>query len=543
MKIKDQLYYLLKNTAWALLASAVFLSCQRNENLSNVFTYNESNGIASLDPAFARDLEIMWATNQLFDGLVEMDSTLNIVPSVARRWELSSDKKTYTFTLREDVYFHASPLFNSPNTRKVVANDFVYSFRRILDPALASPGQWIFNMVDTLREGGFEAPNDSTLVVHLRQPFPPFLGMLTTQYCNVVPREVVEHYGADFRAHPIGCGPFQFAHWYENVALVFHRFPNYWQQDDQGVALPYLDAVKIDLVKDMSVEFQGLLQGRYDFMSGIHPAFKDELLTGRGELREAYNQQLRMQRTPFIKTDYLGFYIDPTASASPLQSPMVRKALNLAIDKKYMVRYLRNNTVFPAGLRFVPPALLPAAAHDTSEVNVEQAKRWLMEANYPSDFTIVMSTTSDYADLLEFVQHQWAAIGVKSEVQVLQSSAFRDASAKGQLMCFRKSWLADYADAENFFALFTSANFCPAGPNYTHFSSAAFDDLYAAANNADSDSIRNDIFLKMDALLREELPCIPLYYDQVTHFVRTSVSGLQTNPVNMLDLKTVKKKP
>lgn len=544
MKINDQLYYLFKNTARVCIACTVFLSCHQREDLSNVFTYNESNGIASLDPAFARDLEIMWATNQLFDGLVEMDSALHIVPSVCKHWEISPDKKTYTFLLRQDVYFHSSPVFAVPDARKVVAEDFVYSFQRILDPSTASPGQWIFSMVDTSRTGGFEAPNDSTFIIHLSQPFPPFLGMLTTQYASVVPKEVVEHYGADFRSHPIGCGPFQFAYWYENVALVFHRFPHYYQKDEQGKNLPYLDAVKIDLVKDMSVEFQGLLQGRYDFMSGIHPAFKDELLTGNGELRDAYSGQLRLQRTPFIKTDYLGFYIDPASGPSPLHSPLVRKALNAAIDKKYMVRYLRNNTVFPAGKRFVPPVLLSdAAAPDLVQTNAAQARLWLKEAQFPEDYTIMMSTTSDYADLLEFIQHQWAAVGVKAEVQVMQSSAFKDASAKGQLMCFRKSWLADYADAENFFALFTTNNFCPAGPNYTHYTSTVFDQLYAAANQASSDSTRQELFLQMDALLQEDLPCIPLYYDQVTHFVRTNITGLQTNPVNMLDLKSVKKTP
>jgi len=264
--------YIIKySIALSVMALLLFSACnsaKRNED-ENVFCYNENNGITSLDPAFSRDLEIMWATNQLFDGLVEMDSNLNIIPCIAKRWEISEDGLQYKFILRDSVFFHASQLFSDTSGRKVIASDFVYSFNRILSPKVASPGKWIFSNVNVELNNGFEAPDDTTFIIHLKEPFQPFLGMLSMQYCSVVPNEVVEHYGQDFREHPVGTGPFKFAFWYENVALVFHRSEKFWQRDEQGVQLPYLDAVKIDFVKDMSVEFQGLLQGKYDFMSGI----------------------------------------------------------------------------------------------------------------------------------------------------------------------------------------------------------------------------------------------------------------------------------
>ena len=101
---------------------------------SNVFRYNENNGISTLDPAFARDLEIMWATNQLFDGLVEMNAQFEIIPSIAHSWIISDDAKTYTFYIRDNVFFHDSPVFPNGKGRKVIAQDFVYSFNRIRDP-------------------------------------------------------------------------------------------------------------------------------------------------------------------------------------------------------------------------------------------------------------------------------------------------------------------------------------------------------------------------------------------------------------------------
>lgn len=530
--------------------SAFFISCQHETSTDDeVFYYNESLGIATLDPAFSRDLEVMWATNQLFDGLVELDSQMQVIPCIANHWEISEDGLTYTFHLRNDVYFHPSPLFADTSGRKVVAQDFVYTFNRLLDPSMASPATWIFASLDQEHHGGFEALNDSTLQIYLKEPFQPFLGMMSMQYCNVVPQEVVEHYGAEFRNHPVGSGPFKFAFWYENVALVFHRHAKYWQKDDQGESLPYLKAVKIDFVKDMSVEFQGLLQGRYDFMSGIYASFKDELIDQQGNLAAVYADQLYFQKTPFIKTDYLGVMMDPDMEVnrnSPLMDSRVRQAISCAIDRNNMVKHLRNNTVFAAENGFVPPVLNPIGKNSVFYAyDPKRAAQLLAEAGYPGGKgmpEIVISTVSDYTDLIEYIQHQLGKIGIAVKVNVLQGPALREQSAKGQLAVFRKSWLADYADAENFLAVFYSGNFCPAGPNYTHYHNVEFDALYQKAKSESNDSLRLEMYALMNNILMRDAPVIPLYYDQVSHFIRQGVTGLQTNPVNMLDLRTVKKR-
>lgn len=528
---------------------AALSACDNSENNEiNVFRYNESNGITSLDPAFSRDLEVMWATNQIFDGLVELDSMLRVVPCIAKSWTISEDGKTYTFHLRDSVYFHTSSCFADSSGRKVVASDFVYSFSRLLDPGIASPAQWIFAQVDKERNGGFEAINDSTLCIYLKQSFQPFLGMLSMQYCNVVPHEVVAKYGADFRSHPIGTGPFKFAFWYEGIALVFHKNERFWQKDEAGKSLPYLDAVKIDFVKDMSVEFQGLLQNRYDFMSGIHNAFKDELLDPAGNISNAYRDLLVFKKTPFIKTDYLGIMVDPDLEItrnSPLMNKKIRQAISYAIDKKSMVKYLRNNTVFPAESGFVPPVLLNEEAGDQYYLyNPEKARQLLAEAGFPGGNglpEIEISTVSDYTDLIEFIQHELSKVGIKVRVNVLQGPALREQSAKGQLAVFRKSWLADYADAENFLAVYYSPNFCPVGPNYTHYKNNEFDRRYLLAIQEKDDAQRTKIYAEMDSILMNDAPVIPLYYDQVSHFLRKNIHGFQTNPVNMLDLRFVSK--
>ena len=240
-----------------LVATLLFSACgnnDRNQGLQ-IFRYNESAGIASLDPAFAKDQAMIWASQQLFNGLVQLDTNLQVQPAIAKRWHISPDGKTYTFTLRNDVYFHRDKLFKN-GRRKVVASDFVYSFARIVDEKVASPGRWIFDEV--LVENGqyaFFAPNDTTFVVKLRQAFSPFLGMLGMPYCSVVPREVVEHYGQDFRQHPVGTGPFKFQRWKENVKLVLRKNESYFERDEQGNPLPYLDAVAVTFIIDKQTVF------------------------------------------------------------------------------------------------------------------------------------------------------------------------------------------------------------------------------------------------------------------------------------------------
>lgn len=527
-----------------VLVAFLFVACGTNSSHDkNVFCYNESNGITSLDPAFARDLEIMWATNQLFDGLVELNDSLQVVPSVAKSFLMSEDLLTYTFILKNNVYFHDNICFHSGQGRKVVASDVVYSFNRILDNTVASPGKWIFELV---AENGFSAQNDSTFTIQLKEPFAPFLGLLTTQYANIVPQEAVQMYGTDFRNHPVGCGPFQFAFWYENVALVFHKNPNYYLKDEFGNTLPYLDAVKIEFVKDMSAEYQGLLQGKYDFMSGIHNAFKDELLDPNGNLSSAYDSQIYLQKTPFIKTDFLGFVIDPALQTNKvLLDPRVRMALHLSINKNDMVKHLRNNTVIPADFGFCSPAA--AKNLNTKKLisfNKKQALDLLAEAGFPNGKnlpTVVLSTTSDYSDLMEYIQHEWQQLGIPCEIQQLQGAAFRDQASKCQLSVFRKSWLADYAHPENFYSVFSTLRFAPNGPNYTHFSNESYDRIYSKmgrSNSADSTLIYSS---QLEEIIHAQTPIIPLFYDQVMHFIRANIKNFPTNSVNMLDLRKVRK--
>jgi peptide/nickel transport system substrate-binding protein len=138
------------------------------------------------------------------------------------------------------VYFHDNEAFPNGKGRKMTAHDIVYSFNRIIDEKTASPGAWIFNdRVDSTKP--FEAINDTLFELHLLRPFNPMLGILSMQYCSIVPHEVVEKWGKDFRSHPCGTGAFVFQQWEEAVAITYRKNNQYWEKDSEGNQLPYID--------------------------------------------------------------------------------------------------------------------------------------------------------------------------------------------------------------------------------------------------------------------------------------------------------------
>ena len=144
------------------------LSCSSREqekDTRTVFRYNESMGITSLDPAFARNQTIIWPVNQIFNGLVQIDDSLNILPCIAKSWEILENGTCYRFILRKDITFHDHPKFEDGKGRRVVASDVVYSFNRIIDPTIAPPGAWIFNNLNTEKEGTINGLKPSMILL------------------------------------------------------------------------------------------------------------------------------------------------------------------------------------------------------------------------------------------------------------------------------------------------------------------------------------------------------------------------------------------
>ncbi len=278
------LYVLLKCCGiFGILLLDLACGTPSKEN-KKIFHYNEHSGITSLDPAFAKSQATMWPAHQLFNTLVEVNDSLEIIPSLAKSWDVSADRLTYIFHLRNDVFFHDDDVFKNKKGKKLTANDVVYSLSRIIDKNTASPGAWIFNgKVDPVLP--FKAIDDTTFQLKLLRPYNPILGILSMQYCSIVAKEAVEKYGNDFRRHPVGTGPFRFVAWEEGQALVLTKNEHYFEKDSAGNSLPYLDGIKVSFYDSKATEFLLFRQKKLDFINDIDASFKDEVLTRKGTLR------------------------------------------------------------------------------------------------------------------------------------------------------------------------------------------------------------------------------------------------------------------
>ena len=551
MKLKKQSPLSLKN----LIKEKIFIvitgflicisSCSHHEKAKNIFHYNEQSGIATLDPAFAKNQSIMWAVHQIYNTLVQIDNHLNLVPSLAKSWDISADNLTFTFHLRNDVYFQDNPAFPNGKGRKMTARDVVYSFERILDPATASSGAWIFNgRVDTVQP--FKAIDDSTFQLKLLKPFHPILGVMSMQYCSIVPREVVEKYGKDFRRYPCGTGPFEFVAWEEGQALVLKKNPNYFEKDSTGARLPYLDGIKITFLQNKATEFLEFQQKRLDFVNEIDPSFKDEILTKGGVLRKDWIGKIVLVKHPALTTEYLGFLCDsslPLVKNSPLKDVRIRQAINYGFNRKKMMLYIRNSIGTAATSGFIPKGF---PSFDTSAVkgyHYDQAKalELLKEAGYPNGVGLPpfkLFTVPLYADFASFIANELLQIGIKINVEVIQKGLLLEQTAKSEALFFRGSWIADYPDAENFLSVFYSKN--PAPPNYTRYNNPKFDRLYEESLSEKNDSIRYKLYQQADQVMIKDAPVVPLWYDEVIWLVQPYVKNFIPNGLNLLELRRVK---
>src|SRR5580658_4387826 len=395
-----------------------------------IFYYNESDGVATLDPAFAKNRSIMWVVHQLYSTLVETDDQLHFVPALARSWEVSADRTIWTFHLRNDVFFDDDPVFPGGKGRRMAASDVVYSFRRLLDPLTASSGAWIFHgRIDT-GGGAFQAVDDTTFRLVLMRPFNPILGLLSMEYCSIVPREATEKYGKDFRRHPCGTGPFRLQSWEEGQALILLKNEHYFEKDSTDRSLPYLDAVKVTFNEEKAAEFLLFRQGQLDFINEIDPSFKDEVLTKKGVLKSEWQGKIILSVAPQLNTEYLGILVDSSSTmvkGSPLRFRAVRQAINCGFDRRKMILYLKNSLGLPAESGFVPAGL---PSFDSTRVrgyhyDPDRARALLASAGYPDGKgvgVIKLLTVPNYADFANFIARELEDIGLHVQVEVVQKS-------------------------------------------------------------------------------------------------------------------------
>ena len=539
------------------------------DNIYNpsVFQYNEDVSVNTLDPAYIKSQSEIWIGSQIYEGLVGLDSQQNPVPALAKNWEISKNGNVYKFVLNSNAQFISTELLKwgptKVQTQKITVNDVLYSFYRILNPETASPGAWIFSdkvnvpqNFDYLHwekaslndSAPFKKLNDSTLTITLKSPFPAFLSILATNYAWIVPQSSEKFKSGKLGRSPIGTGPFYLKKWEEDVRMVLLKNPHYYVFEGKN-RLPYLQAVNVDFVKNKQTAFMQFIAKKYDFFNGIDGSFKDDLLSKDGKLKSKYKGKINALITPFLNTEYIGFYLGDSLAGkpNPFKDKNLRKALQWSVDRKSLVKYLRNGLGVEGNGGFVPPVLIQQNTQNKEMYQLDVAKAFLKKSGYLNSKTkfapLKITVTSDYLDMAVFLQQSWAQIGIPVAVDLQTGGMLRQLRNQGKLGMFRGSWIADYPDAENYLSCFYTNYFSPNGPNYTHFSSTAFDQLFSkiAFGTYLNQQARTLDVAKANQLITDEAPVLIMYYDKSLRLMHPHVKGLQNDASNRLDLKRVQK--
>lgn len=558
-------------TSYMLVIIVCFLvalsSCSHEQSRlsETTFTYNEPNGITSLDPARAGYQAAIWAGTQIYNGLVERDSNSLIVPCIAESWQSDPTGTRWEFRLRRDVAFHDDACFGSARTRLVTAKDVEYSFLRLLDVRTKSPGLWVFqkrikgaeSCIEQTRRGlppsceGIRCMGDSIIQIDLTQPFAPFLQLLSMPYAWIIPREAVEYYGEEFSRHPVGTGPFRMDHWTPDIELVLQRNPRYFKIDKTGNRLPYMESVVVTFVRDTKTEFMEFRKGKLDVLSALDPSIATAVVNSDGTLQRAF-AAYSLQQVCAESIEYYGILLDTaceSGKASPLsRSALVRQALNYAIDRERIVRYVLHGKGVPAHHGVIPPGM-PGFSPEVHgyRYNPDRARMLLTKAGYPGGaglpaVTLQMGNSARTVSVGEAIQQMWKEIGVTVNLKQVDFPQHLEMVSASKLALWRTSWIGDYSDPENFLALFASEYFSPSGPNTTHYKRTSIDSLYGLiASSPVSSEQRYRWVHEAERQILEDCPWVFLYYPVIQRLVQPNVTGLPIDGSDRLVLERVRK--
>jgi peptide/nickel transport system substrate-binding protein len=474
------------------------------------------NNPVTLDPARPNDVYGRTIANQLFDGLVQFDGALAIRPAIAETWTASRDGLVWTFTLKKGVKFH--------NGREVTADDFVYSFTRIINPATKSAGAALFMKIKGAREfaegraariDGLNALDPHTLQITLTESQSPFVSSLAVGFAKVVPREIVENLGERFGQQPVGTGPFRFVEWVRGKHIILAANGNYFE------GRPSLDRLEYrifsgEALDEMFGEFErGNLED-----SGIPARERPKLLNGR--------------KYQFIRRPILGIaFLAINTANKPLDDRRVRQALNYAIDRHSIMREIYQDQYLP-GVGILPPGTY---GYDPTlagyPYDPKKAAELLAAAGYPGGkglpvIQIWSARKNDEAVAEhEAIVKSLAAVGVRAEVNYNTNwPEYKAHVYEGKLPIFRYSWYADTPDPETFLGqLFDSQS----PDNITGFRNPTVDALLQHARVERDAQKKLQLYQEVERQVVSNAPLLVLSYSSYERIFQPYVKGIQVS--------------
>ncbi len=443
--------------------------------IGGVFRVNEVMDIRSLFPLEITEVAGFRVASQVYEGLVQFDqSTLEPIPCLAESWESNEDATEWTFRLRKGVKFHDDACFSGGEGREVKAADVQYCFEQLCTPSANNQMFWLVRErlkgakeYYSAKSNGenpspldcIEVVDDYTVKIKLNFPFASFLRLMGHNAFYIFPKEAVEAYGDQMASKAVGTGPFFLKVFQRDELVVLERNENYWGVDEFGNALPYLDALQMSFVKDKKSELLNFKNGDLDMIFTLPIDMYGDVMGSLDETTGKEVMSYRPQVMPSLSVHYYAFQ----HSNELFKDVRIRKAFNLAVDRRALIEYTLQGEGTPGIYGIVPP-VLNNYPHETirgNEFNPEKARELLQQAGYPNGEgfpSVTLETTSggqNYEVIAQVIQQMLKEnLNVNIEIKVLSMAQQSDNAENGEAAFWRTGWLADYPDPENFLCLF-----------------------------------------------------------------------------------------
>ena len=532
-----------------------------------VYRINELENIRSLDPVGINDVVSHHVAHQIYDLLVDLDTSLNLIPQLATRWEITEDGLLYTFHLKKGPKFQDNACFPDGKGREFNANDVKFSFDRVCDPRTGTLGfDYYKNHVEGAKEyfdevsaarkenrepkingvSGYIVKDDSTFQIKLKKPFGPFIYYLTLAYAYVVPKEAVSKYGKDFFQNPVGTGPFIFVDWKPDLELNLKKNQNYWEKDKSGNQIPYLDGVKFKFLKEVSQQFLEFRNGNLDESYRLPNESFKEIVTPEKTLKPEF-EKFKLQKVPSLAIQFYGFL----TTGKIFNNEKVRQAFNYAIDRNKILKFVLNGQGYMGAIYGIVPPSMPN--YDVKSIkgydfDLDKAKKLMEEAGYPGgkgfpDAVLQINSGGDRnIQLAESIQSMLKEIGVNMKLNIIQFAQHLDNIDAGRADFYRLGWIGDYPEPENFLNLFYGKN-VPKDPtaispiNSTRYQNPEYDALFEKAIATTDQAARYDLYRQAEQIAISQAPMMFIYYDEDYRMLQSYVNGYALDAMHRVNFR------
>jgi len=494
--------------------------------------------VATLDPSRMNALQDGRVAAALFEGLTVVDArTLKVRPGVARSWQVTPDGLTYTFELRQDARWS--------DGRPVTAEDFVYSWRRTLDPRTAAEYVYMLYPIrgakayyDAASKPGGRADWATVgirtdglyrLIVELERPCAYFLDLAAFATYLPLRRDAIEKHGDRWTlpGNIVSNGAFRLAEWRFQSRMIWEKNPYYW--DAASVAL---GRVEVWVFNDVVTALDAYETRALDLTTIVPPLAVAPLLAARESGR---------REDVTYDTIFATYFYRINCSRPPFSDARVRRALVLAIDRQAIIERAARGGQKPA-FTLVPPGLTAYSSPPGLREDVQEARRLLAEAGFPGgaglgEPAILVNKGMGHVPIAEMLQQQWRErLGINVRIEQVEWKVFLDRINRLDYELARGGWYGDYVDPNTFLDLFVTGR----GNNNTGWSNKEYDALVDAAANQNDAAARMEDFRRAEAILLDEVPIIPIYFYTQVMLVRPGLEGVYSNVLNRIDFGVIR---